>query len=68
VQEVFAACGLKWKEHVDYDNALMRPLDLKVSRGDPRRAEKELGWKAQCVMPELARRLAEAERATGLGG
>jgi GDP-D-mannose dehydratase len=40
----------------------MRPLDLKVSRGDPRRAEKELGWKAQCVMPEIARRLAEAER------
>jgi GDPmannose 4,6-dehydratase len=64
VQEVFAACGLEWKKHVDYDNSLMRPLDLKVSRGDPRRAEKELGWKAQCVMPELAKRLAEAERET----
>lgn len=63
VKDVFAACGLAWKEHVDFDNSLTRPLDVKVSLGDARRAEKELGWKAQCVMPELAKRLAEAERA-----
>jgi GDPmannose 4,6-dehydratase len=62
VREVFAAFDLDWKAHVDFDKSLVRPLDLRVSRGDPRRAEAELGWKAQCVMPELARRLAKAER------
>jgi GDPmannose 4,6-dehydratase len=62
VREVFAAYGLDWKAHVDFDNSLARPLDVKVSRGDARRAREELGWKAQVVMPELARKLAEAER------
>jgi GDPmannose 4,6-dehydratase len=62
VRQVFAVYGLEWKEHVDFDNSLARPLDLKVSLGDPRRAESDLGWKARIVMPELARRLAEAEQ------
>jgi GDPmannose 4,6-dehydratase len=62
VREAFAAYDLDWKQHVDFDPGLARPLDLRVSRGDPRRAEAELGWRAQCVMPELAQRLAKAER------
>ncbi|MGH8720677.1 MAG: GDP-mannose 4,6-dehydratase [Burkholderiales bacterium] len=60
VREVFGALDLDWKQHVDFDPSLVRPLDLRVSRGDPRRAAAELGWQAQCVMPELARRLAKA--------
>ena len=67
VSEVFAAYGLKWKEHVDIDPALARPRDPKVIRADPRKAERELGWRAQCAMPELARRLVEAERAENRG-
>ena len=66
VRDVFAACRLDWKAHVDFDPALTRPLDLKVSRGDPRLAEKELDWRAQCRMPELAQRLVEAELAGSL--
>ena len=62
VREAFAELGLDWKDHVERDPALVRPLDLRVSRGDARRAEAELGWRAQCAMPELARRLARAER------
>jgi GDPmannose 4,6-dehydratase len=65
VREAFAAYDLDWKQHVDFDPGLARPLDLRVSRGDPRRAAAELGWRAQCAMPELAHRLAKAEREKG---
>jgi GDPmannose 4,6-dehydratase len=42
------------------DDALLRPIDIRVSVGDPRAAERYLGWRAQVRMPEVADRLADA--------
>ena len=65
LNEVFRSLGLDWREHVDTDPALERPLDPRVSRGDPSRAERELGWQARNKMPELAQRLvAHAKEST----
>ncbi|MDH4096421.1 MAG: GDP-mannose 4,6-dehydratase [Betaproteobacteria bacterium] len=61
VQEAFAEFELDWRDHVDFDPALVRPLDLRLSRGNPARAASELGWQPRCVMPEVAHRLARAE-------
>ncbi|HUJ85347.1 MAG TPA: GDP-mannose 4,6-dehydratase [Burkholderiales bacterium] len=62
LHEVFSSLGLDWRRHVDVDPTLERPLDPGVSRADPGRAERELGWHAQCRMPELARRLVQGEQ------
>jgi GDPmannose 4,6-dehydratase len=60
VGEVFGALGLDWRRYVDVNPSLARPLDPKCICGDPSRIERELGWRASCAMPELARKLALA--------
>ena len=62
VQYVFAAADLNWHEHVDHDESLMRPTDIRVSRANTSKAADELGWRAQTRMPEIARLMVEAER------
>jgi GDPmannose 4,6-dehydratase len=62
VSEVFAAVGLDWKDRVDVDPSLVRPPDPQRICGNPSRIERDLGWRARCVMPELARRLVDAEK------
>lgn len=65
VAEAFSAFGLDWREHVRHDPALVRPSDIVYSAGDPTRAEKELNWKARVLMPEVVRRMADAEKQKG---
>ena len=60
VEHCFTAAGLDWHDHVDHDQALMRPTDPSVSRADTRLAADVLGWRAQTRMPEVARRLVAA--------
>lgn len=62
VAEAFAAFGLDWRDHVRHDAGLERPSDIAHSAGDPARAAVELGWCARVLMPEVVRRMAEAER------
>jgi len=62
VQESFAKVGLNWKDHVEIDNDLLRPTDLKVGRADPTRAMKLLGWKAKNTMPDVVRLMIDVEK------
>ena len=69
VAAVFAAGGMDWRDHVDADAAAMlRPSELRVSRGDPGHAARRLGWRARSRMPDVARMMmlsdAEAEAAS----
>jgi len=59
--EVFAALGLDWKEHVVSRPDLKRPSDIVLSTANPARAADRLGWRARTFMPEVARRLVQAE-------
>lgn len=63
VAEVFAAYGLDWHDHVVTDDRLLRPTETMFSQGNADKARRELGWQPTVRMPELARRLAEAEAA-----
>jgi GDPmannose 4,6-dehydratase len=63
VDEAFRCVGLNWQEHVVVDPNLLRPTDIMTVRADPRKAETVLGWKAQAQMPEVVRRMIEAEKA-----
>lgn len=53
VAEVFSQCGLDWKSHVDENPALLRPSEILVSRADPSKAKRLLGWTSTKRLPEI---------------
>lgn len=60
VAAAFSNVGLNWRAHVDFDPALSRHTEIKHSRGDPRKAARELGWRANLKMRDVIRLLIEA--------
>ena len=59
VGAAFGHFGLDWRDHVDSDAGLLRPSDLRVSRADPSRAARVLGWHAQAGMLDVVKRMVE---------
>jgi GDPmannose 4,6-dehydratase len=55
VAEVFRCLDLDWKDHVVVDAEFLRPTDLLVSRADPSKAERQLGWKAQYKVADVVK-------------
>ena len=61
VREAFAYFGLDWRRHVEIDHSLFRPNEIMHSAADPSKAASNLGWRAQILMVDGIRRLAESE-------
>lgn len=66
-QAVFDAAELRWQDHVSFSSGLHRPADIRVTRTDPAKAARVLGWKAQFVMADVASNLLACEQ-TGAAG
>lgn len=49
----FSVAGLDWQKYVAVDQAFMRPAEVDFLVGDASKAEKELGWRAECGFSEL---------------
>jgi GDPmannose 4,6-dehydratase len=47
VERAFANFGLDWKAHVQIDQGLLRPSDIREGKGDPSKALARLGWRAR---------------------
>ena len=47
VERAFAHFGLDWNAHVQIDQGLLRPSDIRRGQGDPSRALARLGWRAR---------------------
>ena len=62
VSTAFEAVGLNWKDHVELDRSLLRPTDITIGRGNPAKANRELGWKARHDMFSVVRMMVEAEQ------
>ena len=62
VAQAFACVGLDWREWVVTDPSLLRPTDLVLSRGNPAKARKKLGWQAKYTMPDVVRMMVEARQ------
>jgi GDPmannose 4,6-dehydratase len=62
VVETFAQLGLDWQAHVSTDSSLLRPSEIMVSRGNPGKAGKELGWRAGNTMRDVIRIMIAAEQ------
>ncbi|WP_448603599.1 GDP-mannose 4,6-dehydratase [Thermoleptolyngbya sp.] len=60
VAAVFAHVGLDWREYVQADASLLRPSDIAISRNSPQKAKEKLGWQAQYLMPDVARKMVDA--------
>lgn len=61
VAAIFNTLGLNWYDHVISDPSLLRPTEIMVSRADPSKAARQLGWKASKRMADVARLMVEAE-------
>lgn len=60
----FGYFELDWREHVDLDESLLRPTDLKLSRANPEKASKLLDWRATKKMLDVVRMMVESELQT----
>ncbi len=58
---IFGCVGLDWEDHVDIDGSLYRPSEHMVSRADPSKAARSLGWQAVKRMGEIASEMVKAE-------
>lgn len=63
VSAAFASVNLDWREHVVIDNSLLRPTDLAVGRGNPAKAENQLGWQAKYKVKDVVQMMVEARLA-----
>jgi len=57
----FEALDLNWEEFVEFDPRYLRPTEVDALIGDATLAERELGWKAKTMTPDLARIMVEAD-------
>jgi GDPmannose 4,6-dehydratase len=59
VAEVFRCVGLDWREHVESDPSLLRPSEIMVSRANPEKSARMLGWQPTYRMKDVARMMVE---------
>jgi GDPmannose 4,6-dehydratase len=64
VEEAFRVAGIDhWEKHVRSDPKLNRPAEVYTLRGNPRKAERELGWTPKVRFRELVRIMVSADMA-----
>ncbi len=61
VAAAFAQVGLDWRDHVVIDPEFFRPTEIAVSRGNPEKSAKVLGWGARHKMPDVVRLMCQDE-------
>jgi GDPmannose 4,6-dehydratase len=61
IEIAFQILGLNWQEHVVIDKGLCRPTDIAISRGNPKKAWEELGWKAKHKLKDFVGIMIEAK-------
>ncbi len=63
VAAAFECVGLHWQDHVISDDTLLRPSDIGISRCNPSKALKHLGWRAQLPMHSVVHQMVLAKQA-----
>lgn len=61
VQKAFECVGLEWREHVDFDDALVTTVEPYAPCGNPTKAERVLGWKNTVDFDQMVEKLVESE-------
>lgn len=63
VELAFGAAELDWKKHVVIDPKFLRPAEVELLVGDPKKAMEKLGWRPRVSFPELVRMMVEEDMA-----
>ena len=61
VEETFSFFGIKWQKYVDIDPALFRPSEIRIGLGNASKAALRFGWSARTLLPDIVKRMADAE-------
>ncbi len=61
VSQAFVCVGLNWRDHIVTDATLLRPSEIMMSRGDPSKAFKQMGWKAKFTMYDVVQMMMDDE-------
>jgi GDPmannose 4,6-dehydratase len=61
VAETFGQLNLDWRAHTDLSETLHRPTDIEDGCGDPTKAQRLLGWRAQFRMRDVIEMMIRAE-------
>jgi len=61
VELAFETVGLDYHDYVRQDPRFMRPADVDLLVGDPRKAKEKLGWEPATTFEELVQLMVEAE-------
>jgi GDPmannose 4,6-dehydratase len=59
VDVAFRVYDMDWRQYVVVDPTYFRPLDIKVSRGNPSKAKKILGWQAKTKIDQIVSKMTE---------
>ena len=57
----FSRVGLKTEDHVAIDERFFRPAEVHVLRGDASKACKQLGWRPETTLEQLAAEMVDAD-------
>jgi GDPmannose 4,6-dehydratase len=60
-EAAFSHVGLNWQDHVVIDQKYIRPTEVDALIGDPTKAFKTLGWKAETHWKELAALMVDSD-------
>ncbi len=61
VTEAFEYAGLDWQKHVSIDDRYKRPAEVSFLLADPKKAERELGWRPKINFRELVRIMVDGD-------
>ncbi|MBU4374702.1 MAG: GDP-mannose 4,6-dehydratase [Euryarchaeota archaeon] len=61
LNEAFDYAGMDWEKYVEIDHRYFRPTEVDVLIGDPRKAQKKLGWKPKVRFKELVKLMVDAD-------
>ena len=59
----FAHVGLNYEDYVVIDPAFYRPAEVEILLGNPAKAQRELGWKAETPLEDLMAMMVDADLA-----
>jgi GDPmannose 4,6-dehydratase len=64
----FGYVNLNWHDHVAFDERYLRPAEVDLLIGDPKKANTKLSWQPSVTFPELVALMVEADlQALGVG-
>jgi GDPmannose 4,6-dehydratase len=61
IELAFSYFNLNWEKHVTIDETLKRPSDHFVGVGNPKKAELNLGWRAELALEEIVKMMCDYE-------